>query len=441
MNMRKRLLVFKTGILRDPVALILLFLSIHGDSVAQDCWQQVGKPGTGSIYSLAINKDGHIFAGTGGSGIFRSPDDGKSWTAVNNGLLLNLTVITALAINSSGHILAGITTSGYMGSGVFRSLDNGDSWTLVTTGLPDLGVFSLAINVLGHVFAGTSRGIIRSMDHGETWTFVNSSPFVAALAINASGHIFAGTDNAGLIRSTDNGETWTSVDAGLGNRKVQTLDFNLSGHIFAGTFLNGVYRSMDNGKSWVQVNSGLTNTLVMKLAINKNGYIFAGTLGGGVFRSRDNGDSWTEVNSGLTNTSHRCLVIDRADYIFVGSDGDGVFRSTQPTTSIRASTGERPSSFSLEQNYPNPFLSGAKSPALSGRNPSTTIAFSLARSGFVMLKVYDASGQEVAVLIAENLFAGKHEVRWQTNGLAAGVYFYQIIANEFSETRKMVLIR
>ncbi|MGI0009983.1 MAG: T9SS type A sorting domain-containing protein, partial [Nitrosopumilaceae archaeon] len=68
-----------------------------------------------------------------------------------------------------------------------------------------------------------------------------------------------------------------------------------------------------------------------------------------------------------------------------------------------------PTSFSLEQNYPNPF------------NPGTTIQFSLPRSGYVTLKVYNTLGAEVATLVAENLSAGRHAVEWNANGLAGGV--------------------
>jgi len=88
-----------------------------------------------------------------------------------------------------------------------------------------------------------------------------------------------------------------------------------------------------------------------------------------------------------------------------------------------------PEKFNLEQNYPNPF------------NPSTNIAFDIAESGFVSLKVFDVTGKEVGNPVNENLQRGSYRVVWSGTGLTSGVYFYRIITNEFSETKKMILLK
>jgi len=88
-----------------------------------------------------------------------------------------------------------------------------------------------------------------------------------------------------------------------------------------------------------------------------------------------------------------------------------------------------PKEHSLQQNYPNPF------------NPSTTIEFSLPKSGFVTLKVYNVLGEEVATLVSERLAAGRYEYDWDASSLASGVYLYTIKAAEFQEVRKMILMK
>jgi len=85
--------------------------------------------------------------------------------------------------------------------------------------------------------------------------------------------------------------------------------------------------------------------------------------------------------------------------------------------------------FSLSASTPNPF---------SG---STTIAFELARPEYVTLTVLDNRGHQVAVLAAEQRGAGRHEVRWNAEGAANGVYYYQLRAGEFTETQTVVLTR
>jgi glucose/arabinose dehydrogenase len=88
-----------------------------------------------------------------------------------------------------------------------------------------------------------------------------------------------------------------------------------------------------------------------------------------------------------------------------------------------------PTRYSLEQNYPNPF------------NPGTTISFSLPKSSFVTLKVYNTLGQEVASLVNGETAAGGHEVRWDAGNTPSGVYFYQLRAGEFQQMQKMVLMK
>jgi hypothetical protein len=88
-----------------------------------------------------------------------------------------------------------------------------------------------------------------------------------------------------------------------------------------------------------------------------------------------------------------------------------------------------PQEFSLDQNYPNPF------------NPSTSISWQLPVSGHVSLKVYDIIGNEVATLVNEEKPAGNYEISFGASGLSSGVYFYKLTANEFVETKKMILLR
>ena len=88
-----------------------------------------------------------------------------------------------------------------------------------------------------------------------------------------------------------------------------------------------------------------------------------------------------------------------------------------------------PSNFDLSQNYPNPF------------NPVTSISYSLNMDGFVTLKVYNISGEEVANLLEGNQTAGNHEVEFNAAELSSGVYFYALEMNGFTITRKMVLMK
>jgi hypothetical protein len=88
-----------------------------------------------------------------------------------------------------------------------------------------------------------------------------------------------------------------------------------------------------------------------------------------------------------------------------------------------------PKSFVLSQNYPNPF------------NPSTTIAFSIPQGSKVSLKVYNILGQEVANLVDDYRQAGAYSVQFNASKLASGVYFYRLQANDFAQTKKLLLLK
>ena len=90
----------------------------------------------------------------------------------------------------------------------------------------------------------------------------------------------------------------------------------------------------------------------------------------------------------------------------------------------------QPETFSLNQNYPNPF------------NPNTTISFSLVDMEFVSLKIYDILGREIKTLINnEEMESGTYEIDFDANNLNSGIYFYKLTTNNFSEMKKMILVK
>jgi hypothetical protein len=107
-----------------------------------------------------------------------------------------------------------------------------------------------------------------------------------------------------------------------------------------------------------------------------------------------------------------------------------LYKNNAPSTSVPVPA----HAVTMAQNHPNPF------------NPSTTIRFEMARTGFVDLSIYDATGAFVAALARANFAAGPHDVRW--NGVdasgrrvASGLYFYRLRANGVELSRKMMLLK
>lgn len=124
-------------------------------------------------------------------------------------------------------------------------------------------------------------------------------------------------------------------------------------------------------------------------------------------------------NSGLVNNVYKIY------YRLKQIDFDGTYEYSNEVT-IELS---QPDSYLLNQNYPNPF------------NPSTIISWQLPESKFVTLKIYDVLGNEVASLINEEKPAGNFEVEFDSNGLPSGIYLYTIQAGNFTDSRKMIILK
>ncbi len=113
-------------------------------------------------------------------------------------------------------------------------------------------------------------------------------------------------------------------------------------------------------------------------------------------------------------------------------DLDGTQHLTEPVR-IDATTGviegTMPTKTTLAQNYPNPF------------NPSTVIRYGVAQKGQVTLTVFNALGEQVATLVNGEKAPGYYEVKFAADNLAAGIYFYRLVAGAFVQTNKLVLVR
>ena len=128
-----------------------------------------------------------------------------------------------------------------------------------------------------------------------------------------------------------------------------------------------------------------------------------------------------------------------SDYIITGKVTDGVdtvnasnsktVRTANALVGVGMQERGTPQEYALSQNYPNPF------------NPSTTIQFAVPERSFVTLVIYDVLGNTIETLVSEAMSPGVHSVRWNATRFANGTYFYRLQAGEFSQTRKLILLK
>ena len=189
-----------------------------------------------------------------------------------------------------------------------------------------------------------------------------------------------------------------------------------------------MFRLNNEGDLWIEVNSGLEETYVITLAADGVN-LFAGTMHG-IFFSNDLGNSWQSANDGLVNGFILSLYLSDS-LLYAGSGGSGVWKRplSEISTTNRNQYILQPVTFELYQNYPNPF------------NPITTIKFSLPKSEFVELKVFNILGEKVMTLVSKKLNQGNHTYTFDGKNLATGIYCYQLEAGEYREVKKMILIK
>jgi len=384
----------------------------------------------------ALAKSGNsLFAATNGGGVYFSANSDQVWVQKNSGLS-NLKVYS-LAVNSTS------IAAGTYGNGVFLSNNKGDSWTSTASGISVPFIYAVAF-MGSNILAGTGGGgFFRSANNGSSWISAGGTTHIVNSFYVTPNYSFVG-QGPYAYKTTDNGNTWTTL-IGSSNTTVkgfaETPRTGGGTNIFVGT-LDGVYVSTDDAKSWKTTNSGLTYKNVNAIvATGQN--IFVATEDGGVFRSADNASTWSAINTGLpASTNGRALILSNG-VLYLGTSTGVVWKrdlSEFGITSVKQIANEVPSKFELSQNYPNPF------------NPETTIEYTIpakvkSETAKVTLKVYDILGHEVAALVDDYRNAGTYTATFNSRQLErrrelpSGVYFYRLNAGNYTETKKLVLMK
>jgi hypothetical protein len=413
----------------------------------------------------------------------RSTDGGISWGTDTRLTNTNNSSSELVSVSVSGSVVHLVWLDYRDGNGEIyykRSTDDGVSWSAdvrLTNNVSDSQSPSLSVSgSTAHVVWYDNRDLNyeiyykRSTDGGISWgadtRLTNNSGQSWYPSVSVSGSVVHvtwydgrdGNDEIYYKRSTDGGTSW-GADTRLTNNTSlsQRPSVAVSGlvvQVLWTDFRDGdaeIYhkRSTDEGISW-GIDTRLTNS-------NGDSYnpcvTASGTAAHLVWydnragnqeiyykRSTDEGISWG-IDTRLTNNSPgisylpSVSVSGTAVHVVWTDNRDANYEiyykydSTGNPVGIININSEIPNQFSLSQNYPNPF------------NPITNIEFGIPKAGFVKLIIYDVLGKEIENLVNENLNAGMYRADFNASALPSGVYFYRIDAENFSDMKKMVLVK
>ena len=266
-------------------------------------------------------------------------------------------------------------------------------------------------------------GIYRANGMPITCCDLSNSPRRGNIYINYVDQATSATDHdVKFIRSTDGGNTWSQPKR-----------------------VNNDSTNHEQFFTWMTVDRANGNIYIVfydrrNYTDNKTDvYLARSTDGGETFTNMKINDNYFMPTSGTFFGDYNC--IDAYDNvvrpIWTRLDNTALSIWTAVidfTTPVVENPEIMPKSFVLGQNYPNPF------------NPVTKIKYEVPftpgkEMSFVKLIVYDINGKEVTKLVDGLVSAGKYETEWNAVGNASGVYFYKLISDNYSETKKMILVR
>jgi photosystem II stability/assembly factor-like uncharacterized protein len=462
----------------------LLFMYV---SDGPNSWTQ-SLSSAGQIWGVAVAPSNQqvIYAASNSQGMWKSTNAGLNWTQMNTGLSNLILQCVAVSPSNANVVMCGSTNTG-TNPGVYRSSDGGANWTRVVTGITEtnINIQAIAIDPVNPsiafitLFDGTTNsvnGIYKTTDGGALWvpvtTGIGAIKNFLSVAINPlnANVIYAGTSfdpltslgPSKVYKSGNGGTSWTDISTGLPSltsdiKPIRQISISRSDTsvVLLGQFINtdtlggGMYVTTNGGGLWQKRNSGLpvaVGLLPRSCAIRPGSSteLFVG-LGNatnttiGVYRSTDRGLSWSQFNNGLLVNTYTIRGLDFKTTgdttIFAAvahptiATGQGVFEYSWPPLGISDPVTNEPYTFELLQNYPNPF------------NPATTIDFAIPVNSNVQLKIYNAAGKEVKVLINKQMSKGNYTVSFDGSELSSGIYFYKLISGDFTSVKKMVMIK
>jgi len=442
--------------------------SIYKSTDLGNSWIQLLRLGGGTsveFISISIANNSYFVSGYGT--IYKSSDSGENWCSIKQGTTEYLHSINM--VNRDFGIAVG-------GNGTILTTHNGGAiWQMQNSGTNEWLYSVNCIDTLNALAAGYSGVIIKTTDGGESWVPKNSGVSISVY------HLEMFDQNIGmavgwggtLLKTTDGGDSWQSQI--ISSMNFWISEYMDSSNIFiGGSIANGygyILRSQNAGVSWDTVYQALYKFPRSMCRLGDQSLIVTAS-DGWIIKSTDLGNSWTNLNSprqyhgrisfidsinGLlsfddgfiyrtTNGGSSWIsewpfgsqlrdiqMLNMEDAVAVGFYGAIISTISDHIVSVDYSdifdVNTSSSNYLLLQNYPNPF------------NPITKIQYSVNSTQNITLKVYDILGREIATLVNEEKPVGEYEVEFNGSALTSGIYFYQLKAGEFSETKKMILLK
>jgi hypothetical protein len=410
--------------------LFVLFNKVN--SVAQTDWETIDITSDSKYIGLFLG--GFSALSAKGDTLYISIDEGASWTKSWSG--------GANYENCSrpSHLLFNRPKKSLSEAGPFvvgnDSNLNPKAWRLEGNSLVEINITGTGKLLAAAVLEQT----VIFVGEGGTWKSTDGGNTFQQTSLGGADVIYNQIDNKwylagffGIHTSTD-GFTWgPSIAPVIANNFAVN---SINGDIAIATADINVKILKTNG-SVVTLNSGWPfPAFPTSVAYDLEGNLYASYVkyspatSSSAMKFDNSTQQWNDIGriSGHVINDLEFAVLSGGTTNLLAASTGGLWRMGLGTTDIEDEANSL-GSFVLHQNFPNPF------------NPATTISWELPTNNYVILKVYDVLGNEIAELLNEEQSAGRHQVSFDAIGLSSGTYFYKLTAGNFSKTAKLLLIK
>lgn len=402
------------------------------------------------VYTIYADTDtaGHIITGQYGWGIMYSFNYGKEWVHPSMGSNFQNLQLQDFSFNPfNGN--EGMAAAYY---GIYKTTDRGKSWYELNSMEPVITV-SYHPGIPNTVFNSLENGVLlKSTDGGTSWYQVLTGKTVHKYAYHPTNKdVIYVASSRDILKSTDAGETWQTINSGITNSltpftALAITDSNpeilYSGRRAIGQEKGALYMTSNGGNDWFRIDSTIRSidnwssisSIWIDPAVSRRFYIglnYHGTpaSNGGLYLTEDNG-----IHLRMIYNSHvNVITADNSNprNVYIGTKfGVMKFKDTLTVTDINHTESTMFYDYTLLQSFPNPFNSG------------TTISWHSPVAGHQEIKLFDVLGREIEKIVDEYYEAGSHStLYWAKSTLPSGVYFYQLKAGDFVETKKMIYLK